>query len=510
MKKFISIILFIALLFSGVQNPLAAGIKTYPNSVNVSVHINKNVTLTLNGNYQLTNRQTGSKTMIPPGTTITATSNSTNVTVSYTGFSQTSTSGFDVNELAGTAQLAVFTAQTDMRRGADTSYAKVYTFQTGDSANYLGSFTNRTTGELWYNVNIGSYTGWVPAKNAKLTQGDKLSLAAVSNGLTYRGSFYLKKNGSQVEVINILDMEDYLKGVVPNEMPASWHKEALKAQAIAARSYAANMMMLTSTAASQVYRGYSYEDTRANTAIKETEGLLVKYNGKPIQTFFFSTSGGRTANVGDVWNSNQSSFPYLVSVEDKYEKSPYSNWSEAYSAATILKSFGFDSTAKLLDISLEIKGANGEVGAVTVKTSKGDKTVRGNESVIRKLFPLQSSAHYNSLYSNWFTMEVTRSQPALSVQTNSGYVPISDMKGQKVQTSNGEITLSDSKVSVQTPTGVITSESGTGEVLSVTLNGKGWGHRIGMSQYGAKAYAENGWTSTQIITHYFKGTSVSK
>lgn len=510
MKKFISIILFMALLFSGGQYPSAAEVKTYPNSVNVSVHINNSLTLTLNGSYQLTNRQTGSKSIIPPGTTITSSSNGTAVTVSYTGFSQSSTSGFDVQELAGTATLAVFTNQTDMRRGADASYSKIYTFQTGDSANYLGSFTNKTTGELWYNVTAGSYTGWVPAQNAKLTEGDKLSLTKVSNGLTYRGSFYLKKNGSQVEVINMLDMEDYLKGVVPNEMPASWHKESLKAQAIAARSYAANMMLLTSTAASQVYRGYTSEDTRANTAIKETEGLLVKYNGKPIQTFFFSTSGGRTANVGDVWNSNQSSFPYLVSVEDKYEVSPYSNWSEEYSAAAILKSFGFDSTAKLLDISFEVKGANGEVGAVTVKTTKGDKTVSGNESVIRRLFPVSSSAHYNLLYSNWFTMEVTRSQPALSVQTNSGTFPIEDMKGQTVQTPSGQMTLTESQVSVQTPGGVITSESGTGEVLSVTLHGKGWGHRIGMSQYGAKAYAENGWTASQIITHYFKGTTVSK
>lgn len=304
-------------------------------------------------------------------------------------------------------------------------------------------------------------------------------------------------------------MEDYLKGVVPSEMPASWPKEALKAQAIAARSYAANTMMLTSTAASQVYRGYTAEDPRTNEAIKETEGLVVKYNGKPIQAFFHSTSGGRTANVGDVWNSDQKYYPYLVSVEDPYESSPYSNWSVTYSAADILKSFGFTNSSTVLnEITLSKTGANGEVRGVTVKTSSGDKTITGNESDIRKLFPLQSASHYNMLYSNWFDIKVTKAQSNLSVQTASGTVSISQLKGQTVQTSDGQIVLPDSNVSIQTASGTVTNED-TG-ITSVTISGKGWGHRIGMSQYGAKGFAEKGWKAEQILTHYFKGTTVSK
>ena len=85
--------------------------------------------------------------------------------------------------------------------------------------------------------------------------------------------------------------------------------------------------MLSSSVSSQVYKGFSSEDSRTNAAVNETAGVYVKYKGKPIQTFFFSTSGGKTANVGDVWNSNQSSFPYLVSVEDPYETSKFSTWS---------------------------------------------------------------------------------------------------------------------------------------------------------------------------------------
>lgn len=442
MKKLLSIFSSLLLLLVYLPTNTKADERiSYPNEVNVSVYLAASVSVSINGNYQLNNRDTGEITPITRGTSITAKKDNGNVSVSFDGQTFSSVKGFDLQELAA----------------------------------------------------------------------DSLSLVRVSNGTTYRGSLYLKPNGSSIEVINILAMEDYLKGVVPSEMPASWSKEALKAQAIAARSYAANTMMLTSTASSQVYRGYSGEDARTNIAIQETEGLLIKYNGKPIQAFFFSTSGGRTANVGDVWNSNQSNFPYLVSVDDPYESSPYSNWSETFTSETLLKSFGFtDLTAQIYDVSLSKKGANGEVSGVTLKTSSGDKTITGNEAVIRKLFPMASSNLYNQLYSNWFDLQINgaASLHDLSVQTSSGTTSVGDLKGQKVQTSSGEITLTDSNVSIQTSNGVLQNE-GTG-ITSVTLNGKGWGHRIGMSQYGAKGFAERGWTAEQILTHYFQGTIISK
>ena len=442
MKKLLSIFSSLLLLLVYLPTITKAEERVpYQNEVNVSVYLAASVSVSINGNYQLNNRDTGEMTPIPRGTSITTKKDNGNVSVSFDGLTFSSIKGFDLQELAA----------------------------------------------------------------------DNLSLVRLNNGTTYRGSLYLKPNGNSIEVINILAMEDYLKGVVPSEMPASWSKEALKAQAIAARSYAANTMMLTSTASSQVYRGYSGEDARTNTAIQETEGLLIKHNGKPIQAFFFSTSGGRTANVGDVWNSIQSNFPYLVSVDDPYESSPYSNWSETFTSEMLLKSFGFtDLSAQIYDVTLSKAGANGEVRGVTLKTSAGDKTVTGNEAVIRKLFPLANANLYNQLYSNWFDLQVNGSASLndLSVQTSSGTTSIGDLKGQKVQTSSGEITLTDSNVSIQTANGLLKNE-GTG-ITSVTLNGKGWGHRIGMSQYGAKGFAERGWTAEQILTHYFQGTIISK
>lgn len=509
MKKVYSLICFLILLLALPPASDAAEPVQYPDEVNVSVYLSSSFPMLLNGTYQLVSKDTNQTTVIPPNTTITIKKATNGITVSYTGFSQTSAKGFDLQELRGTSKLAVFTMDTEMKRGASSNYETVKVFKAGESADYIDPPFTNSDGQTWYKVSSGSLSGWVPFTWVNLIDAPSLALAKVNNNLTYRGSFFLKPNGSKTELINILDMEDYLKGVVPSEMPASWPKEALKAQAIAARSYAANMLMLTSTATSQVYRGYTGEDSRTNQAIQETDGLLVKYNGKPIQAFFFSTSGGRTANVSDVWNSDQKYFPYLAAVDDPYESSKYSNWTQTVPAATILKSFGFSSDTLLNDITVSKTGANGpEVRGITVKTSKGDKTITGNESEIRKLFPSSDSSVYNMLFSNWFSLQTTKEQADLSAQTSTGTVSIDTVKGQTVQTAGGQITVSDSNVQIQTANGIVSSEGNN--IATITVSGKGWGHRIGMSQYGAKGYAEHGYTAEQIITHYFTGTTVSK
>ena len=512
MKKILSIGTIIALLLVLPTLSRAAELKTYPDKVNVSVYKSASLTLKFNNVYQVVNSQSGTVTAIPPNTALSVKNNGTDIVISYGGATLTSSSGFDVQELNGVNKVAIFPQDTSIRSGAASSYDVVFTAKQGSSADYLDTFTN-SNNENWYKVTNGSDTGWVPAQTVTLTESSPsiTSTGALSNGLTYRGSFTLKKNGSNVEVINYLDMEDYLKGVVPSEMPASWPKEALKAQAIAARSYAANSMGLSSTPSSQVYRGLTGEDSRTNAAVKETEGLLAYFGVKPVMTFFYSTSGGQTANYGDVWNSYGNSYPYYTSVLDPYESSPYSNWSETFTASAILKAFGFmDSSTKLLDVTVKTTGANGEVGGVTVYTTAGNKTVEGSESTIRKAFPVDDAARYNQLNSNWFTLTIARGQSGLTAETTDGTVPIADLRGQVVQTADGQVTLADSNVSIQTADGVVSADASAGDISSVTLNGKGWGHRIGMSQYGAKGMAEHGWSAVKIIEYYFQGTTVMK
>jgi stage II sporulation protein D len=159
-------------------------------------------------------------------------------------------------------------------------------------------------------------------------------------------------------------------------------------------------------------------------------------------------------------------------------------------------------------MSITKTGANGEVGAVTIETSEGTKTFKGNEQQIRKLFPLNSGSYYGILPSNWFDIQVNKEGKQLFIQTSQGKRAAAFLKGQTVQTANGTVTISED-VNVQTATGVTLVSSDPAKVTSVTVTGRGWGHRIGMSQYGAKGFAEKGWTAKQILEHYFKGAKVS-
>lgn len=442
--KHLFTLLFAGILFFALPvSPKAMEVVSYANPVNVLVYQGNSVSILINGNYQLFNKQSGAITPLSTNTTLTVQYTPTGIVVSDGTSTYTSTLGFTIQETKGVYALSLLKVNTTL----------------------------------------------------------------------YRGSADITSQTNKLQVVNILDMEDYLKGVVPNEMPSSWPKEALKAQAIAARSYAEKTKgTLTTNPNTQVYGGYSSEKAATNQAVDETKGLYVKYNGQVIQAFFHSTSGGKTANVGDVWNSNQSLFPYLASVSDPYESSPYSNWSFTFTPTTILQSFGFsDPSTVLYDVSITKKGVNGEVGAVTVMTSAGEKTIRGNESTIRSLFPINDSRYYNKLLSNWFTMTVNK-DGGLYVQTVAGKTPLYSLdNGQQVQTTAGVQSITDAgNVKVQTADGVTTIPSTIGTVTSVVVNGKGWGHRIGMSQYGAKSFAERGWTAAQILQYYFKGAVVSK
>jgi stage II sporulation protein D len=482
--------------------------KNYNNPVNVSIQNTGSFDIVFSGIYELTNLSTNAKALVS-NRSVSVKKTSNGITLSDGIYTYSSINGFKLLELVAGQKVASFTSDTHVRKGATGSYDSISIIKKGATAYYNSSFINGA-GETWFNVTTNDgHTGWVSSTTTLLIDTVALPNATVGSN-KYRGSFEILPNGSNAQAINQLDMEDYLKGVVPNEMSASWHMEALKAQAIAARSYAQNSMVLSDTARSQVYRGLSSEHSRSNQAIEETAGLTVKYNGKTVQTFFFSTSGGKTANVSDVWNSNQNSFPYLTSVVDEFEHqtAPASlkNWSYTYDKEQVLKSFGLSNTAELYNVIAHPSGKNGEVKSVTVHTSLGDKTISGSENTIRRLFPVDNSAYYNLLLSNWFTVSLNKQVKSLQLQTASTLQNLSTVKGQVIQTNLGNVTQQVENASVMTNSGVISTQA----VESVVVNGKGWGHRVGMSQYGAKAYAENGWKAEQILTHYFQGTTVSK
>jgi stage II sporulation protein D len=189
-------------------------------------------------------------------------------------------------------------------------------------------------------------------------------------------------------------------GVVPGEMPSSWLPEALKAQAVAARSYA-----LASDAGgevfdqypdtrSQVYRGMSGEVASTNAAVRETANQVVTYNGEIVTTFFFSTSGGHTENIENVWGGEP--LPYLRGVDDPYDRiSPRHRWRIGpLTRAQVGRRFGGLCRGSFRRLKVIRRGVSPRIVSADVICSRG--TVRTTGSQLRSTL---------GLYDNWFSVK---------------------------------------------------------------------------------------------------------
>jgi stage II sporulation protein D len=223
--------------------------------------------------------------------------------------------------------------------------------------------------------------------------------AVTLNGRAYRGSLRVLDLGAKVRVVNVVDLDLYLRGVVPSEMPKDWAPEALKAQAVAARSYALSHLHsgggfdLYPDTRDQVYLGIPHEAPATTAAVNATAGQVVLYKGKVASTYFFSTSGGRTASIQDLYPGSPP-VPYLVSVVDKYDSiSPYHDWGPfQFSPARLARRFKVP--GRLLDVRTTAS-ASGRVRSLVATGSGGDVTVDGSK--VRTLLGLRST---------WFSVGV--------------------------------------------------------------------------------------------------------
>ena len=208
----------------------------------------------------------------------------------------------------------------------------------------------------------------------------------------YRGSLRLKSTGRRVQVVNVLALEPYLWGVVPSEMPHRWPAEALAAQAVVARTYALSHLHrgdfdLYSDTRSQVYGGIAAEAASTTAAVNETAGEVVVYDGELADTFFFSSSGGRTANVRDVWVGSEP-VPYLVSVDDPYDTiSPYHDWGPLRFGSSMI-SKRLRVPGQVVDYRANI-ASSGRVRTITFVGRRGERTVTG--SAVRVALGLRST-----------------------------------------------------------------------------------------------------------------------
>lgn len=216
--------------------------------------------------------------------------------------------------------------------------------------------------------------------------------AALSlDGNPYRGRLQVVAQGGFLRVINFVALESYLQGVVAGEMPHSWPLEALRAQAVAARSYAlANLVKgkpfdLYADVRSQVYLGIAGERPRTSEAVQTTAREVVYYGGTVASTLYFSSSGGKTASAADVFGTT---IPYLVSRPDPWDKaSPYHRWGPVLlGARTVQAKLGID--ARVVD-AIGSMTPSGRLRSLAVLTTAGSEAVPA--SVVRTALGLRST-----------------------------------------------------------------------------------------------------------------------
>jgi len=325
------------------------------------------------------------------------------------------------------------------------------------------------------------------------------------NDKPYRGSIRIKRfDSSDLTIINYLELEAYLYGVVPKEMPAEWDLEALKAQAIAARNFAmmhlgdydALGFDLTDDINSQVYAGVAAENPRSNQAVHETKGLLLKYNNNIAATYYHSNSGGQTESVENVW---QNEVPYLKGVIDEYSENVHnSTWEKTYTLSQItlqLNNAGYD-VGHIYDVVPVSISENNRILELLFKGSKQNVILEKGET--RKIFG------YFDIKSMWF--DVVKGDEVRIVNNTKYYT--SGITSQKIITASGIKNLS-SYNSYDIYNGETIQKVNTA-INHITFKGKGFGHGIGMSQWGAKVMAERGHSYEDILLHYYSGTYLDR
>jgi stage II sporulation protein D (peptidoglycan lytic transglycosylase) len=293
------------------------------------------------------------------------------------------------------------------------------------------------------------------------------------NGTPYEGSIKVVPDGNEIRVVNVLSIDQYLKGVIPAEMPSgngNEYYEALKAFSICARTYTFTKIKQNKKyfdvypdTRDQVYGGSSVEKEIINNVIDETRGLILTYEGKPALTYYHSTCGGNTEAVQNVFPGID--VPYLQGVTDGDEPycmvSPKFNWSEEFSENIFLKR---------LVTSGYLNNSNYSINRIF--TASYFKSGRINELDI-ELVDNFNEPKIIKLFGN-----------------NIRYI---------LKTGNGKSILESNNFTAR-----IDSDK------NIILNGKGYGHGVGLCQWGALAQSQQGRNYEQILSFYYPGTKIEK
>ena len=268
------------------------------------------------------------------------------------------------------------------------------------------------------------------------------------DGRPYRGVLRMHREpGGRLMTVNVLPLEEYVRGVMRAEIAPDWPLEAMKAQAVVARTYALYAVLtsgeapydLTATTASQLYAGAWGEDTRSDEAVRGTRGVVLTYEGMVIPAFYHSASGGMTEDAVEVWEKR---YPFIVGVPDPFSAgAPHHLWEETLPEETLRRRLAAGGYALGVIGSIELDGRSrsGRIQRILIRHASGLLTLEAK--VFRRLVGA----------------EVLRSTNFTILRNGAGF----------------------------------------------TFVGKGWGHGVGMSQWGAKGMAELAFGYEEILQYYF-------
>lgn len=265
----------------------------------------------------------------------------------------------------------------------------------------------------------------------------------------YRGTIRIIPKETAVFVVNVLPIEEYLASVVPSEMSPSWPMDALKAQAVCARTFAIkekisksnDLFDVVATTNSQAYKGMSVEHQRTNQAIQETKGQILTYKSEPIQSFFHANSGGFTEDSESVWGR---SLPYLKPVASPYckEDSGYA-WKKFYSFESLSLAFQKLGLGEISELEILNRTQSNRIESVRLVGTEKSVQLSGNE--FRKML---------------------------------GFTSLPSLRFAVTKLENG-----------------------------FEMKGFGKGHGVGLSQWGSMGMAKEQYTYKEILAHYFKDVS---
>ena len=413
-----------------------------------------------------------------------------------------------------------------------------------DSANKSHSLGKSIT------LSVSGGAATVAGKKYSLPVTLKSSSPIGFKGFRYRGTLRVIRSG---ELINILNIEDYLRGVLKAEANPNWSMEYLKVQAIVSRTYALRESQgarsraydVTDTISSQVYHGINAETQRTDSAVRETKDKVLVYGNELAFTPFHSDSGGATANNSDVWGKE---LPYLRATREPMSyQSPNSSWEVHIPESEVsiavrkvtpnvgvvrdIKIINTDSFGRAVNLQITGSASSATMRASAFRTAIGPNRLKSTFLT----FPATNEASQTSVNTNTESNQAhqmdtaaTNMKEELTPQEDAMLTQLFS-EGAFSNAEMMEILMKPEKRkeflyrALIRPKGSVPTNptSGTsGNVTAATgksipfanghfiFRGKGWGHGVGMSQYGAMNLARSGWNAERILTHYYPGTQV--